>query len=289
MRGLGVAAREVQQPLLDQRNDLDRHLDAEVSACDHHAAGAFLDDRLGVLRRLPLLDLGDHGRVGAAFCEAPEHRLEVRRVTNEAHGDQVDVLLDGEVDPGQVLLADARRGGVDAGEVDSLVGGDGAARLHAGEDVAVAGFPHAQPDRAVREVDRVPARHRCGQPRPSDAERVLRAALGIDSECEVLPVAQLTQAAVDVPEPQLRTREIGQQADLALGALARPAHHRHELLVLASSAVREVEAKDVHAHGDQPRDDLGIAGGGPERGDDLRASHQAEESQVIRLSRDRAR
>ncbi len=38
-------------------------------------------------------------------------------------------------------------------------------------------------------------------------------------------------------------------------------------------AVREVEPGDVHPRVDHPREHLGLAGGGPDRGDDLRPAH----------------
>ena len=50
--------RRGEQLLLHDRHALDRELDAEVAAGDHHAVGG-ADDLIGALDRLGLLHLGD--------------------------------------------------------------------------------------------------------------------------------------------------------------------------------------------------------------------------------------
>ena len=59
--GLGVAASGLDDLLLQHRDVLERHLDAQVTA-RHHDAVERGDDLVDVLDRLRLLDLGDDGQ-----------------------------------------------------------------------------------------------------------------------------------------------------------------------------------------------------------------------------------
>ncbi len=85
-------------PLLHQRHLLDPQLDAQVPARDHHAVGR-VDDRLRVLHRLRLLDLGDQRQVGVlahvghvllAAHEGQRHHVHADRL---AEAQQLQVLL----------------------------------------------------------------------------------------------------------------------------------------------------------------------------------------------------
>ncbi|GIW09218.1 MAG: hypothetical protein KatS3mg061_0275 [Dehalococcoidia bacterium] len=55
-------------PFLDQRDVLEGELNSQVAACHHHAI-AHVYDRLEVVERLGLLDLGDDEGAGALTAE----------------------------------------------------------------------------------------------------------------------------------------------------------------------------------------------------------------------------
>ena len=67
--------------------------------------------------------------------------------------------------------------------------------------------------------------------------------------------------------------QVLQDRDLAAGAARGLAHELRRLGVLLGAAVREVQARDVHAGLDHPDEHLRVARGGADRGHDLRAAH----------------
>ena len=94
----GERSRETDDLLLDEGHVLDPQLDPEVAAGHHHAVGG-LDDRLGVLDRLGLLDLRDQGDVGMGAkvgdLLGPPHEAERHQV-------HADLLADPQ--PAHVVL-----------------------------------------------------------------------------------------------------------------------------------------------------------------------------------------
>ena len=81
-----------------------RHLDAEVAARDHHAVGG-LDDLLGALDRLRLLDLGDQRQ-----ARVLAHARDVLGAAHERERDEVDADRLAEASMLEVLLGHARAG-----------------------------------------------------------------------------------------------------------------------------------------------------------------------------------
>ena len=162
--GRAMRAGQGEQALLDHRHLLDGHLDAQVAARDHHAVGD-LEDLLGALDALRLLDLGDerHARVLA-------HEEDVLGPAHEAQRDEVDAdLLAG----AQVLEVLLGHGGEDverAGDVQALARGDDAADLDLGVELAVAGAhrDRAQAHRAVGEVEDLARLDGVGEAVPGD-------------------------------------------------------------------------------------------------------------------------
>ena len=87
------------------RHLLERQLDAEVAARDHHAVGR-ADDALDVLERRVLLDLGDDEHL---LRDQRAQLGDVLGAAHEAEREVVELLLDGERDVLAVLLGDRRR------------------------------------------------------------------------------------------------------------------------------------------------------------------------------------
>ena len=97
-RGPGESPGKAEHPLLDQGDVLDRELDAKVAARDHHAVGR-VDDLLGGVDGLGLLDLGDQGQPGVAADaghvlgrahERQRYEIDADRLAEAEH---VEVLL----------------------------------------------------------------------------------------------------------------------------------------------------------------------------------------------------
>jgi hypothetical protein len=102
--------------LLRERHALVRQLDAQVAARDHHGVGG-AEDLVDVLERLVLLDLRDDEQAPGASPAAARRR----RAAHEAERHVLELLLDREAHVGLVLLGDARRRHLHAGEVHPLV------------------------------------------------------------------------------------------------------------------------------------------------------------------------
>ena len=173
--GHRVVAGERQQAALHARDLLDRQLDPEVAAGDHHPGLHRLDDLLGALDRLRLLDLRDHRDVRAAGAHPALDRRQVLGAAHERDREQVDVVLDREVDPGEVLAPGGRQPDLRAREIEPLVGGDATADLDRAADLVVAGLQHAQADAPVGEVDEAVLGHRLGEAVVGDREPLLAA------------------------------------------------------------------------------------------------------------------
>ena len=160
-RRLRGPAGERDQALLCARDLLDRQLDPEVAAGDHDPALGRLDDLLGALGGLRLLDLGDQRDVAACARRSPRcDLLQVRRPAHEGDREQVDPELAGEVDPARRRSPGCRAVGVGARQVHALVGADRAAGLDLGEDLVALDGGDLEPDAAVGEEDRIARRRR---------------------------------------------------------------------------------------------------------------------------------
>ena len=155
----------LEEPLLNDRDALQRQLDPEVAAGDHDP-GRGLDDLLGVLGRLRLLDLRDQRCVDAVRAQALLDGAQVVARAHEGHGEHVDVLFDGEVDPLEIGLGNGRQLFLEPRQVDPLVRRDRAAGLDLAQRLVGVGVRDPQPDAAVGEVDEVALVDRPGQALP---------------------------------------------------------------------------------------------------------------------------
>src|SRR5262249_48010747 len=98
--------------LLDVRHVLERDVDAQVAAGDHHRVDGAEDGRK-VVEHLVAFELGDEGNVGALRVEEAAHFADVGGGAHERHGDEVHALLDPEPEVLDVLVGQAGRGQID--------------------------------------------------------------------------------------------------------------------------------------------------------------------------------
>ena len=267
---LGLLAGESDQSFLRGWDLLDRQLDPEVPAGDHDPAAGRGDDLLRVLSGLRLLDLGDQRDVRVALLEPLVERIQIGGGANERDGEQVDVVVDREVEPAQVVGSGGRHPGVIARQVHSLVGGHPTAGLHLTSDRVVVDRERPQADPPVGEVDRVALANRSGEPIPADRQQLMRAErLDVGGQRQLSPGFDVREAAPQLVEAELRARQIAEHPDPLAEQLAGRADPLDRLGVLGFGAVGEVEPEDVGAGGDQPLEHLRRARRGPHRRDDL--------------------
>ena len=129
---------------------------------------------------------------------------------------------------------------------------------------------------AVGEVDRLAGLDGVGQARPADgqAARVADAPSSLAAH-EGRPGRRRAARPCRPSTGPMRIFGPGRSCRIATGRPARPAASRTSvgrLGVLLVRAVAEVQPRDVHARLDHPDEHLGIARGGADRGDDLRAA-----------------
>ena len=227
--------------------------------------------RLGLLGGLRLLDLGDQRDVGVALGESLDHRLEVLGRADERDGEQVDLVVDREVDPAQVVGAGGRHARAAARQVDALVGGDATARLDHAADLLAVDLERAQAHPAVGQEDRIALVHCRGEAVPADREQFARADRALRRrQGELLAGLDLDEPTLDLVEPQLRAGEVAEHADPFAHQLSGRPDPLDVLGVAGLVSVGEVEPEDVGSGRDQTLQHLRRPRGRADRGDDLR-------------------
>ncbi len=206
--GLDWAVGGGDQPFLDDRDPLDRDLDAQVAARHHHAVGG-ADDLVQVIEGDGALDLGDHERVAARLGRRGPHRLDIDGRADERLADRVDSLLEGETQALAVAGGERRNAQVDAGQVQTLARAQFAARHHPAEHVLARHALNLELDQSVVEEQ--------GGARPNDprqAREVHRRAAGVPDRLpggqgELVAAAQLDRLTGDRADTHLRARKVG--------------------------------------------------------------------------------
>ena len=266
---LAGQARPAGDFLLRPRHPLERHLEAEIAARDHHrVAGG--EDLLEVLERQRALQLRDQrhaDRVGVVHD--PARLLHVGGGLHEAERDHVDAEREAELQVLDVLRRHRRRRQRHSRRVDPLVLADVSAFDDGRLNLHAVGRVDAQFDAPVGQQQPVAGPHalreaveRGEQPAgPADA------VAGGDGH-DLAGRERDRPAALQAAGADLRAAQILENRDLAAGAAGRRPHARECRGLRLVSAVREVQAEDVGAGGDQRIErGLGVAAG-PDGGDD---------------------
>ena len=148
---------------MNQRDLLERKLDAKVTSRDHHGVKR-VDNRLEVGDCLWLLDLGDHGQANTLLFHDLVDPVDICGVTHE--GKRHHVRRQSQRPPKVRLVLLRQRGHADchAGQVDALVVGDDPADNHLADDVGDRDLKGLEADLAVIDQQPVSGLHVTGQP-----------------------------------------------------------------------------------------------------------------------------
>ena len=269
--GFRVLPCHLDRALLHQRHLFERQLHAEVAARDHDRVER-QHDRLEIVDRLGLLELGDHGYATPDAVHHLVHQLDVGRRPHERQRDQVDTQPQRELEVLDVLVGHRRHRHVHAGQRQTLVVGDRAAlgdRAH--HVVSVDPFDD-QHHLAVVDEQAVPRRGVVGELLVRGGHPVVGALAVLDGDAHGVAALPERMAGSEPAEPDLRALQIGEDADRPAGDVGCGAHAVVGRLVVGVVAVAEVQARDVHAGLDQCPDHLVGVGGRAEGADDLSAS-----------------
>ena len=142
----------------------------------------------------------------------------------------------------------------------------------------------SQHDPAVVEQQHRAGRHVAGQLLVVEARRLpRRPARASASSTKVWPLLSVTLPSCEFADTDLGTLQVDHDRDLAADGLRRVAHQLCALQVIGRGAVREIQAHDVDAGGDHPRQDIETAACGAKRGHDLgRSLHERSLGSSVR-------
>src|SRR6266853_169412 len=204
---------------LRRRDALERHLETEVAARDHHAL-ARRQDLVEMIERLRTFELRDERRVaGMSFGQKASRLTQIVGRLNEAEGHHVDAQGHARVQIIDILPRDGRRRQCYAWRIDAFV----LAKLSALDDGRLyplsVGRLDAQFDEAIREQQRI-ARLDVARETFKRGREPARLALDIaGDDRDVLAFVQDHGTAVLVRAgPDLWTAEVLKNGDVAAGA-----------------------------------------------------------------------
>lgn len=231
--------------LLDDRDILCRHLDAEIAARDHDAVRDG-EDRVEIIDAREVFDLWDDLHVSAVLGDEVSDLLNVRGALDEGGGNEVHVVLDAKNNVALVLLGDRREAQLDAGRSDAFARGHGTAVLDRRHDVLAAHLVDDESDETVREEERVAGFDLFPEFLMVDADVRLVAGRVVVGQCEFVPLFEMHLPFGELAEAHLGAFGIEDERDDLARALRRRAHllDAHEVFLMC--AVGEVKARAVH-------------------------------------------
>ena len=268
---LGLLDAFLDDLLLDDRHLAERDLHAQVAAGDHDAFGE-VDDLVEVLQRLRLFDLGDDPWLVAAavFFDEIVQVEHIFRFADKREGDPVDLLLQDETGIFQVFLRQTGQGDGCMRQVDTLVGGEGAAVDHAGDHrIRTVGLGHLQLDLAVVDEHSIALFHIPGKLFVAHIHPFLVAlTLGV-GDLYQLSVTEHYGALFDPADAQLGPLQVGEDTHGDAHLFPQLFDDPYLFGLLFMGAVGEIETENIDPFAHHFFHGVGIVAGRPQRGDDL--------------------
>ena len=233
-----------------------------------------LQDGVQVVHALLVLNFGDDLHVvPAAVVEDSPDGLHIRRPADEGGGDKVKVVFHAKADVVDILLGEGGQLDMDAGDVDGLVGRQGAAVLHGTDNICPLDALHPDGHQAVVNENLL-------------AGLELLMELGVGDRHPAL-IARHVLGGEGEGVAGFQGNGLGLEAsDANFGALGvqngghRPAHgvpdgfeHVQPGQVLRVAAVGKVEPGRVHAGADQGADHVLTVHRGAQGADNFCSSH----------------
>ena len=239
--------RHLDHSLLEHRNFLERHLDAEISAGNHDAV-RFLQNLLQIGDALHALDFRDDQRMASVFLQNLTNVADILRGSCKGCGHKFKALLASEDEVFSVLVADERHREVGSRDVDSLV-----IRNRSSIENRAVYFlsfhgvnPHA--DESVIDHDLCPRLHVPRQVLVRDGTDVFIAKdLFIGREGEFLSFLQHDFSVLEITGADLRSFRVKKGRDWKVQFTAELQNFTQTCSVLGVRSVREIEARDIHA------------------------------------------
>ena len=263
----------VDQVLLDGRDLGKVDLNAHIAAGNHDAVGHG-QDLVNVVDALLVLDLRDDADLGVVLVQDVADIHNVLRVAGKAGGDQIKALLDTKQNIARVALAHIRHGQVDAGDIDTLLGLDGAVIADGAGDIGIADLINAQLNQAVIQHDAPAGLDIAGQVLVGDGADFVGALDIAGGQGELLAGDQLFDRVFEFAEADLRAFGIQHAGNGQIQLLGKGTHLVKAALMLLIVAVGKVETGNIHAIFHQLTQDPRLIGRRTHRADNFRFAHK---------------
>ena len=259
--------------LLEDGHLVGGDLHAQIAPGHHDAVGGG-DDALQVLNALPVLDLGDDADIVAAvLAQFGADVLHVAGLAHEGGGDEVEVVVHGELQILPVLVGEGGQQNVHIRYVNGLVAGQGAAVFHLTVDLVALYLLDPQLDEAVVHQDAAAGPHLLVEVGIGDTHPAAVAGHVIGGQDKSLALLQSHGAVGKGLYTDFGA--LGVQNGGHGGAQGVPhlLEHIQPGQLLGVAAMGEVEAGSVHAGPDQPFNGLRMIHRRPQGADDFGLSH----------------
>lgn len=246
---------------------------AQIAARHHHHV-AGVDDLDQILDGFGAFDFRDQRGGAAGGARDAARFVHVGGVAAETHGDEISVELRGDLDQFAVAFGQRAQRQTAAEFVEALAVRQFAVVEHCGDDARAFDRGDLQLHHAVVEQQRVAGDDIAGQAEITHADLMLvakRCVFACD-QIEALAGAQLHFVVGEFLDADLRSGQIGEDADFCADALRSRAHGFGAGDLRGRIAVREIEPDHIHARAQQRVEDARGVGGGAEGGEDLGAA-----------------
>ena len=263
----------VDQVLLDGRDLGKVDLNAHIAAGNHDAVGHG-QNLVDVVDALLILDLRDDADLGVVLVQNVADVHNVLRVAGKAGGDQVKALLDTKQNIARVALAHIRHGQMHAGNVDALLGLDGAVIADGAGNIGIADFINAQLDQAVIQHDAAAGLDVVGQVLVGDGADLVGALDIAGGQGELLAGGQLLHTVLELTQTNLGTLGVQHTGNGQIQLLGQCTHLVKAALMLLIVAVGKVETGNIHAIFHQLTQDPRLIGRRTHRADNFRFAHK---------------
>ena len=248
-------------------------LSGETAAGNHDAVGHG-QNLVDVVDALLVLDLCDDADLGVVLVQDVADIHNVLRVAGKAGGDQVKALLDTKQNIARVALAHIRHGQMHTGNIDALLGLDGAVIADRADNVCVANLVNAQLDQTVVQHDPATGLDIVGQFLVSDGADFVRALYAAGGQGELLAGGQLLHTVLELTQTNLGTLGIQHTGNGQIQLLGKGTHLVKAALMFLIVTVGEVETGNIHAIFHQLTQDPRLIGRRTHRADNFRFAHK---------------
>ena len=255
--------------LLNDRDVFSGNFDAEIAARNHDPVGD-RNDLIDVVNAGFVFDLGNDLHVSAVLLDQRANFFDVVGALNEGRGNEVHIVFDAEDDILLVLFADGGKTESNARGSDAFSCAHLAAVQDRGDDVLIFDLIDENLNETVAEQEFIAGLNFGVKFFVADGDVSFIAGLVGLGEGEFVAGGEHDRAVFKFAEAHFGTFGVENERNDLLGLLGGVANavDAHEMTFVI--AVREVEARAVHAVFDELLDDTGRVGRGTLRADDLR-------------------